>query len=155
MTWRQIELEFHVLFGKDVVVVVKNTINRLLLLTRMIGSDMRKIQNILFAIIVFALTGCNETVSYEFEHASKEDSLAPIFSTSCKYRCGTHDVDLGRLDCVFDLQSDSSEIMSELVAKYGEAGWRLVRRERGHLGFRLGSKCVEIEVKEAVYVIVE
>lgn len=80
--------------------------------------------------------------------------MAPIFSAGCKYRHGEHDLDLGRVDCVFDTQNDARQTLDDLIANYKKDGWRLIQGAGNRLVFRKGSKCVEVEFNEAVHVIV-
>lgn len=132
---------------------MKNTVNRHLQLIQIIGSDMEKSSIAIF--LALALVGCNETIEYGIDHAKMERSLVPIFNTSCRYRCGKHDLDLGRVDCIFDVQCDRVQIVHDLVDKYEKDGWRLIQKQDNRLTFGHDTSRVEVEVKDALYVTCE
>ena len=113
---------------------------------------MRVILKLFWASVLCALIGCDQ-VEYGLRNAQEESSLAPVFDAGCTYIHGTHDLDLGRLDCVFDAHGNG-EIIRDLIANYEANGWQLITCEGNRLVVSRDSTRVEVGVDDMVRICV-
>lgn len=70
---------------------------------------------IIFFIVCCILAGCSDTVDYSCSNAMQDTHLSSIILNGNKYIGGKHDLDLGSVECYFEMMVPLEKIEEELT----------------------------------------
>ena len=107
----------------------------------MIGFDSMKSCFALWLIAV-ALCGC-DVVPYGRDRAETEPEFGPLFRLGLAYERGTHDLDLGEVECVFEGSAETRD----MARGYETNGWKVLCLTPNRLVVAQGENVVEVARK--------
>ena len=100
---------------------------------------MNMMKSFILCCTVASLCGC-DVVPYGRDHAETEPVLRPLFRLGLDYERGTHDLDLGKVECVFE----GAEETRDMARAYETNGWKVLCLTPDRLVVAQGESVVEV-----------
>ena len=93
----------------------------------------------MFCWAAVALCGC-DVVPYGRDRAETEPVFGPLFRLGLAYERGTHDLDLGKVECVFEGAAETRD----MARAYETNGWKVLCLTPDRLVVAQGESVVEV-----------